>query len=367
MNSPVYPKKHLLTLGALLLLLVQLGCHKEEHHEHERVELVVTSPLKQDTELQREYVAQIHAIQHIEVRAIERGYLQDIFVDEGQTVKKGDRLFQIMPMLYQAELQRSSAEAEFAQIEYKNTDVLRKGNVVSANELAMAKAKLDKANAEKALAAAHLSLTVIRAPFDGIVNRLHARKGSLMEEGELLTTLADNSELWVYFNVTEAEYLDYKTNKTSDEPTPVKLMMANNKLFDQTGLIKTIEADFHNETGNIAFRATFPNPKGLLKHGETGKILMSRMVPGALLIPQKATFEILDKRFVYVLDAKNTVHSRPITVEAELPHLYLVSKGLQEGDKILVEGLRKVRDGDEITPNYKDPATLVGELDVPAE
>src|SRR5690606_1771530 len=128
-----------------------------------------------------------------------------------------------------------------------------------ANELALAKAKLDKAKAELALAMGHLGFTEIRAPFDGIIDRFRVRLGSLVDEGELLTSLSDNSKMWVYFNVPEAEYLDYITREKSDSVLKVQLQMANHQLFDQAGIVETIEADFNNETGNIAFRATFKN------------------------------------------------------------------------------------------------------------
>ncbi len=342
--------------------------HKEGgHHGHGTPNLLVSTPLRKDIEIDRDYVAQVHATQHIELRALEHGYLQDIFVDEGQKVKKGDLMFRTMPVLYRAEVKKAKAEAEFATIEYKNTKMLRSENVVSANELAMAKARLDRANADVAMANAHLTMSEIRAPFDGIMNRLHVRKGSLLEEGELLTTLADNSKMWIYFNVTEAEYLDYMMEKKENGQRPVTFMMANYKMFPHEGKIETIEADFHHETGNIAFRATFPNPDGLLRHGETGKVIMTTPIENALLIPQKATFEILDKKFVFVVDDANKVHLQQISVAEEIPHLYVVSEGLKDSDRILVEGLRKVRDGDEIKPNVKSAQEVVDSLNVPAE
>ena len=343
------------------------GGHGGGHHGHGTPELLVTTPLRKEVEITQDYVAQVHAIQHIEMRAMEHGYLQDIFVDEGQIVKKGDLMFRTMPVLYRAEVKKAEAEAEFATIEYKNTKMLHAENVVSTNELAMAKARLDRAKADVAMARAHLTMSEIRAPFNGIMNRLHVRQGSLLEEGELLTTLSDNSKMWVYFNVTEAEYLDYMMEHKGEEPTPVKLLMANYKMFPHEGKIETIEADFNHETGNIAFRATFPNPDGLLRHGETGKVIMATPIPNALIIPQKATFEILDKKFVFVVDSSNKVHLRQITVAEEIPHLYVVSEGLEEADRILVEGLRKVRDGDAIVPKVEDPEKVIASLDVPAE
>jgi membrane fusion protein (multidrug efflux system) len=363
MNRLLAPRSAF-ALTSLLALWGAAACHHEEHVEVEAGEFQITSPLRTDTELTSEYVCQVRSIQHIEVRALERGYLQEVFVDEGKSVKQGDQMFQILPTLYQAELDKAQAEADFAQIEYDNTKLLADRDVVSDKELALAKARLDKAKAEVDLKRVHLGFTEVRAPFDGIMDRLEVRKGSLLDEGELLTTLSDNSKMWVYFNVTEAEYLDYKTR--SENPD-VRLVMANGKVFDQPGVVETIEADFHNETGTIAFRATFPNPDGLLRHGQTGKVLMTRKVENALLVPQKATFEILDRKFVFVVDEDQTVRSREITVAEELPHLYLVASGVDEGEKILLEGLRKVQEGDEIAVNYLEPAEVVAHLEVPAE
>lgn len=353
---------------ALSIAMVAAACG-EEHHEAELPRFEVTTPLRQDTEITREYVCQIRAIQHIELRALERGYLQEIFIDEGQPVSEGDRLFQIVPVVYQAELARVAAEAERAQIELANTRTLREGNVVSENELALARANLRRATAERDLARAHLRFATLQAPFDGIVGRLHVRRGSLLEEGELLTVLADNHEMWVYFNVSEAEYLSYQAHNRTDggQARTVQLRMANGEVFEHPGTIQTIEADFNNETGTIAFRAGFPNPEGLLRHGETGQVLMTTPLEGALLIPQSATFDVLDQKYVFVVDSEDTVRARLIQVAEELPHLYVISEGLSDDDRILLEGLRRVRDGDGIEPVERDPSEVVEELDLPAE
>jgi membrane fusion protein (multidrug efflux system) len=320
-----------------------------------------------DTTITEDYVCQISSIHHIELRTQERGYLQKIYVDEGQSVKKGQLLFQIMPRLYEAELQKAKAEVNFTEIEYQNTKSLADRNIVAPNELAMAKAKFDKAQAELALAQVHLEFTQVRAPFDGIIDRFHVRPGSLVDEGELLSNLSDNSKMWVYYNVPEAEYLDYKSEVQSDEAVTVNLLMANNKLFEYPGVVETIEADFNNETGNIAFRATFPNPKGLLRHGETGNVLMHVPLKNALLIPQKSTFEVLDKRYVFVIDEDNVVRSREISIAAEMPHLFAVQDGLDVNDKILLEGLRLVRENDEIGYEFVKPDSAISHLDLYAE
>ncbi len=353
----------LLTSGLAALLLC--ACHPPPEKHEEAGVFAVTTPLRRDAELTHEYVAQVQAIQHIEVRAQERGYLTEIFVDEGQLVQEGKKMFQIMPLIYQADLHRAEAEADMASIEYKNTKMLRDKDIVSPAELALGAAKLNRAKAELSLAQTHMRLTEIRAPFTGLMDRFVVRLGSLVDEGDLLTTLSDNRTLWIYFNVPEAEYLDYKTDP--DHKLVVKFKMANEKLFDQEGKVETIEADFDNTTGNIAFRATFPNPTGLLRHGQTGNIIVATKYPDAMLIPQKATFEILDRRYVFVVGDDGVVNARPISVAAELPHAFIVDGGLTDTDHILLEGLRKVTEGKHIEVKFEEPAEVFADLNYHAE
>lgn len=350
-----------------MVISVLAACSHPEPPKEESPKLEATSPLRKDTSITKEYVSQIHAYKHIELRALEKGYLQETFVDEGQKVKQGQRMFKIMPNLYQGDLLKAKAEAELVRIEYQNTKALTDKNIVSTNELALAKAKLDKAQAEVSLAQTHLNFTDINAPFSGIMDHFNVRNGSLVDEGELLTTLSDISKMWVYFNVPEAEYLSYKASKEEQARVNVKLRLANGEVFDQEGKIETIEADFDNKTGNIQFRAVFPNPNETLRHGQTGNILMAIPFKNAMIIPQKATFEILDKTYVYVVTKTNKVEQRLITIAAELPYLYIVKSGLKDDDKILIEGLRRVHNGQAIEINYKKPEQVLSQLNLHAE
>jgi membrane fusion protein (multidrug efflux system) len=352
---------------SLFMILFYTSCETKKEEKKEHIEFLVTNPIKKDTSITKDYVSQIHSIKHIEIRALEKGYLQQIFVDEGQHVKTGQVMFQIMPNIYKAELQKAKAEFNAAEIELKNTKLLADGNVVSSNELALANANYDKANAEVALAQTRLGFTKISAPFDGIMDHLEAREGSLLDEGELLTTLSDNSKMWVYFNVPEAEYLDYIMSKDKGAKKEVDLLMANNKHFNQKGIVETIEGEFNSETGNIAFRATFPNPDGILRHGETGSVLMKVPFKDAIIIPQKTTFEILDKTYVFVINKDHVVKQREITIGAELPHLYLVNEGLSETDTILLEGIRMVKNNEKIETKFLEPNKVLSELDLYAE
>lgn len=357
--------KKVLMLSAMLLILFS-SC--ERHHEEETSEMfLATSPIRMDTTTSRDYVCQIRAIQHIELRALESGYLEQIFVDEGQFVKKGTLMFQILPIQYKAELQKAQAEANYVEIEYEQAKILADSNVISKTQLALAKAKYEKAIAELELAKVHMSFTEIRAPFDGLMDRFQVRLGSLLDDGELLTTMSDISTLWVYFNVPEAEYLGYKKESLHNNgKLKVDLKMANGEMYDHEGLVETIEADFNNETGNIAFRATFPNPDRLLRHGETGNVVMTIGHKNAMLIPQKTTFEVLDQKYVYVIDSENHLKSKQIHVLAEMPDIYIID-GLETTDKILLEGLRKVRENDEVEFEFKDPKTVISDLRLHAE
>ncbi len=342
-------------LVGLMASLILSGCHhKEAEHEEEeeKPQLVLTNPIQQDTLVSREYVCQIRSCRNIEVRALERGYLEGVFVKEGQIVKEGDPMFKIMPLVYQAELKSAEAEAQVAKVEFENTKRLTENKVVSDKELAMAKAKYDAKMAEVNLAQAHLGFTNINAPFPGLMDRLRLRNGSLVDEGDLLTTLSDNSEMWVYFNVPEAEYLDYMTQPQPDERKKVDLVMANGKVFNQSGRLNVIEAEFNNQTGTIPFRADFPNPDRLLRHGETGNIRMQKMVKGAILVPQKATFEILDHHYVFVVGKDEIIKQERIHVVEEVEDLFIVSSGVKTSDRIIFEGVRQARDGDKAS-DYK--------------
>lgn len=356
--------------SSLLIITAIAGltaCQKEKEEEEKSI-IEITQPIKKDTSITREYVCVINAHQHIEIRSLEKGYLEKIFVDEGKPVHKGDLMFQILPIVYMAEKEKAAAEVNYAEVEYQNAKQLAEKNVISPNELALAKAKLEKAKAELSLAQAHLKFTEIRAPFDGLMDKYYVRLGALLDEGDILTTLSDVSKLWAYFNMPEAEYLNFKKMYHSDSTIHVKLRMANQEIFPYDGVIETIEADFDNETGNIAFRAGFPNPEKVLRHGETGNILLSFPYKNAILIPQKATFEVLEKKFVFVVDKNNVVHSREIQIDGELQDIYIVKKGVNENEKIVLEGIRKIKDGEKLSEfKFIDPKNVFNHLKVYAE
>jgi len=331
--------------------------HKEEHHQEDQ-KIVLTSPKAMDVTVTQQYVCQIRSQRHIDVCALDSGYLQGISVREGQAVKQGEVMFRILPILYKAKLDAELAEARLAELEYRNTESLYKGKaVVSQNEVLLFKAKYDRARAKADVAQAEMNFTEVKAPFDGIVDRLREREGSLIKEGDVLTTLSDNSVMWVYFNVPEAEYLGYMANRAQHEAEDrIELSLANHATFPQPGKIGAIEAQFNNETGNIAFRADFPNPDRLLRHGQTGTILIHRTLHNATVIPQRAIFDLLDKRYVWVIDEDDVAHQRLITISKhELEDVFVIEDGLDVKDKIVLEGVRLVEEGQKVESEFRNP------------
>lgn len=340
---------------------------QKKEEKEEVTKFTVTNPVRIDTCFTKQYVTQIKSVRNIEIRTQEKGYLQKIYVDEGQYVKAGQVLFQIMPTQFQAELLKAQAEAKGAEIELQNTKILVDKKIVSKNEQALAMAKLEQARAEVSLAKLHLSFTEIRAPFSGTIDRIPLKLGSLVDEGALLTSLSDNSQMFAYFNVSEPEYLNYQTDVKDRGETKVGLLLANEQLFKYKGNVEVIESEFNSETGNISFRARFPNSDKLLKNGESGEIQMIVPQHNALVIPQKATYEIQDKKYVFVVDKNNVVKSREITITGEMPDLYVVKSGITENEKILLEGVQKVKEDDKIKYAFQKPSEVLNHLKLKAE
>jgi membrane fusion protein, multidrug efflux system len=359
-----------LPLLACTTLQAQEQGQEEEEQEHGHP-IVVTSPAAQDILTTQEYVCQIHSRRHVEIRALQEGYLEEIPVKEGQAVKQGQLLFKVVAVLYKARLDADTAELDRAEIELRNTKLLYEKNVVSDQNLALAKASRAQAKAKVDLATAELNFTRVKAPFDGIVDRQYEQLGSLVEEGDVLTTMSDNRLMWVYFNVPEANYLRYKSLPGARDPKQpqqlqlpgarIELRLANGEIFDQTaGDTITVESTFDNETGNIQFRADFPNPEALLRHGQTGTLLIQQTLKNATVIPQRSTFEILDKQYVYVVDDDGIAHQRAITVALEKDDIFVIATGLAPTDKIVLEGVRQIRDGEHLEYEFKKPEEVLG-------
>lgn len=345
----------------IVLSLLLAGCDRseQENHSHShgaKHKIVVTTPSVKDVTVTQQYVCQIRSQKHIKVCALEIGYIEEIPIREGQYVNKGDLLFRLLPTIYQAKLETELAEVQIATLEFNNCNRLFKDKVVSQNEVALHQAKLAKATAKAKLAEAEVGFTTIRAPFSGIVDRLHEQVGSLVKEGDVLTTLSDNQIMWVYFNVPEARYLEYMNDAgKSKDLEKIELILADGSKYRHLGKIGAIEAKFNNETGNIPFRADFPNPDKLLRHGQTGNIQINQFVKDAMVIPQRASYETLDKRYVYVVDQEGIAHQREVKISHELDDIFVINSGLKAGERIVLEGVAQIHDGEKIEYEVHSP------------
>jgi membrane fusion protein (multidrug efflux system) len=362
----------------LLLVMTGLaGCFAKGSEKVKEKELVL--PVLQlgyvDTVLHKSYVANINACQNVELRAKASGFLEEILVDEGQYVRKGQLLFHLNDDELKVQMSEATAflssaraEAKAAEVEKERVKTLVNKNVVSPSELDLAKARLAAANAKVQEAMAReqkarirLSYASVRAPFDGIIDRIPHKLGSLIAEGNLLTTVSDIHAMHAYFNVSEREYLNFIKNGQTDTRfnTPVSLVLADGSVYGHQGRIETMEGQFQQGTGSIAFRARFPNPSHLLKHGASGKILLTSVAKHAMMIPQKAVFEIQDRNYVFVIDKDNTVKMKSFEPDVHVEDFILVKSGLSDKDRIIYEGVQNVKEGYKIVPRLMTMDSLL--------
>jgi RND family efflux transporter MFP subunit len=365
----------LASLAASLLLLS--GCGKGQAETTKEAEdappqVPVVALRTTDQRLYHEHVADIQAERNVEVRAKVRGFLDHIFVDEGKFVKKGQPLFRINPSEYQNQLAsakaaETSAEAEVAsaRVQLERVQLLVSKNIIAKTETDLAMANLRtaqshvaEARARQATARLNLGYTLVRAPFDGIINRIPLKVGSLIEDTTLLTTVSDLSQVLVYFEVPENEYLEI-TRLRQEHPErsrsdTIALVLADNSRYAYPGYIETSEGEIDENTGSIAFRARFDNPQHLLKHGATGRVRLTNVVPDALLVPQKAVFEIQDKSYVYVLDSNNVAHTRAFVPGTRTGDNYVVKSGLKRGERVVYEGTQQMKEGMKVVPRKAD-------------
>jgi membrane fusion protein (multidrug efflux system) len=363
----------------ILITSLFLSCSTKDKQDKQVVEsFPVTSPIKIDTTLHTDYVAEINAVQNVEIRARVKGYLDKVFIDEGKNVKQGQVLFSINnPELKEqaikagAILRSTITEQKAAEIELNNIKRLVEKNVVSNTELEaaknkvdMMKAKVEEAQSNESFAKIQLTYTQIKAPFNGIVNRIPNKIGSLIEDGTLLTNISNNGEIFAYFDVSEKEYLDYSSNfkDKSQQSNNVTLILANGEEHPFKGRVETTEGEIDPNTGNIAFRARFNNPEKILKHGASGKVRLLKKYKNALIIPQKATFEIQDRMYVYVIDNNNRVKTKAITSNHRMQHFYIIDSGLNEDDKIIYEGIQNVKDGMTVKPLFMEMNSISKDL-----
>ena len=340
-----------------------------------RSEYQVMDITTSDKELQTTYSAAIRGRQDIDIYPQVSGTLTRLCVEEGQAVRKGQILFIIDQVPYIAALRTAEANVEAAkagvatsQLTYDSKRELYAQKVVSEfdlktshNSLLSAKAQLAQAEAQRINAANNLSYTEVKSPVDGVVGTLPYRVGTLVSSGmpKPLTTVSDNSDMYVYFSMTENQMLELtrrygSKDKALAEMPAVSLQLNDRSTYPQEGKIETISGVIDTSTGTVSLRAVFPNKDGLLTSGGSGNVIVPLKKEDCIVIPQAATYELQDKVFVYkVVDGK--AESAPVQVtRVNGGQEYIVENGLQVGDVIVVEGVGLLREG---TPVVAKPAS----------
>ncbi len=325
------------------------------------------------------YPATLQGKTDVAIRPQVSGFITKVHVDEGQRVRKGQPLFTLDQVQFQAAVDQAQANVNAAKTNVANAQIteankkqLLDKNIISAtewqmaaNSLASAKAALAQAEAGLVSARKNLAYTVVTAPSDGVVGEIPNREGSLASpsSAQPLTTLSDNSSVYAYFSFNERDLLDLTKGGQSVQQgiasmPKVKFEMANGTVYPIEGTVATVSGVIDNATGAASARALFDNPDGYLRSGNTGKIIVPHTSENVIVIPQTATQEIQDMRLVYVLNDSNMLVSRPITVDPiDDGKTFVVTSGLQPGERIAIEGVgTSIRPGMTVQPKGEQPA-----------
>ena len=360
-------------LGLLVCCLALLSsCGQGNKSTGSAPEIAVMEVNTTTANLTNSYPATIKGKQDVEIRPMVSGFITKLHVDEGAVVRKGQVLFTIDPVQYQAAVQTAKATVETAkaalstqELTTANKRELNKKQIISdydlkmsENQLAQAKATLAQAEAQLVNAQNNLSYTQVTSPSDGVVGTIPYRVGSLVSASIAtpLTTVADISEMYAYFSMTERQLLamirEGGSMKEILASLPnVHLQLIDGTIYPDSGRVETISGVIDQTTGSVNMRALFPNAKNILRSGGTGNVVFPNPMENVIMIPQSATTEIQDKKFVFVVQSDNTLKNTEIKVfTLNDGKYYYVTAGLNPGDKIVLEGVQNLKDGQVITP-----------------
>lgn len=339
-----------------------------------------------NTTINSDYPATLQGQQNIEIRPKIDGYIDHIYIDEGSVVKKGQLLFRISAPQYQQDVNNaaaavSSAQADVAsaELQVKKTKPLVEKEIISHYELETAQltlnarlAALKQARATLATAKTNLGYTTVTSPVNGVVGTIPYKLGSLVSSTttQPLTTVSNIGNVYAYFSLNEKQLLDFsrhyqgKTLEAKLSKLPeVSLILSDGTDYPEKGKVQTVAGQLNTATGSASFRASFPNPTGLIRSGGSATVRIPQVLNNALLVPQKATYELQGKRFVYVVDANGKAKSTEIqTMEATSGQYFVVTGGLKGGETLILEGVASLQDGVQVKPEMQDEAKVYSDL-----
>lgn len=362
-------KSRLILLACCLSLF---SCGQSDKTAGKAPEFAVITVETTTANLTNSYPATIRGKQDVEIRPMVSGFITKLHVDEGSVVRRGQVLFSIDPVQYQTAVNSAKAAVETAkaavntqELTVNNKRELNKKNIISnydlqmaENQLAQTKAQLAQAEAQLVNAKNNLSYTSVTSPSDGVVGSIPYRVGSLVSPSiaSPLTTVADISEMYAYFSMTERQLLSQireggSIKEILERMPDVQLQLIDGTMYADSGRVETISGVIDQTTGSVTMRALFPNKHNVLRSGSTGNVVFPNPMTDVIMIPQSATTEIQDKKFVFVVQPDNTLKNTEIQVfKLNDGKYYYVTEGLKAGDKVVMEGVQNLRDGAAITP-----------------
>lgn len=375
-------RKNVVLICITILLFGVVSCKNGNKAQmgHGPMPFPVQSAEKNDVTIFNKYAANIEGEQNIEIRSKVDGFVDKIYIDEGSQVKKGQLLFKLSAETLnqqanaaKANIEVANAQVAVAQVEVDKVSPLVEKNIISPIQLKTAKSNLKAAQAQLIAAQAqyqnakeNLDYTIIKSPVDGIVGSLPYKVGSLVgrSEPKPLTTVSKISNVYAYFTLNEKQLLQFNrqlNGSTVSEKIKLlpdlELILADGSTYNHKGRIETINGMVNSRTGSISYRAIFPNPDNLLRSGISGTVRMPSALNEVVMLPQKATFELQGKRFVYLLGRENKVQSKEVIISNTTDTHFVIKEGLELGQKFVADGLIKLREGMEIIPQTSSTVT----------
>lgn len=369
-NKYIQQRTSQVVLALVLSAFAFVGC-KEEEKVDEGLPLPVMNVQEEVAARGFQYLGSVEGVETVEIRPQVDGILEEIYVDEGDFVEKGQPLFKINSQPYEEDYKNAIANVnlEKAKVQKAKTDLERLQPLIDNEVISEVKKKsaeadyqvalssLQKAQAEAANMRINLGFATINAPVSGFMGRIPKSIGNVVKktDSEPITVLSNVNDIYVYFSMSEADYLYYErakndtlSNKMNNQ---VKLVLADGSIYEHEGRVDANSGQIDKATGSITLRARFQNPDTLLRSGNTGKVMMEEIYPKAILVPQSATTFIQDKKFVFVLDENNIAQRREIITEGRSGENYIVSsESLSPKERIVVSGLDKLATGIKVKP-----------------
>ena len=355
-------------LGILTLASCNKNSEQQTQSQQAPIALQAVSIVAQDVTINQEYPSKIEGLKNIEIRPKANGFIKEIFVDEGQNVKKGQLLFKLETDVLTQDASAAKAAVESAQVEVNRLTPLVEKGIVGNVLLESAKAKLAQAKSNYSSIIANINYASVTAPTDGVIGALPYKSGALVNSTITppLTTISDTKQVRAYFNLNEKQMIAFAKNvigattaeKIKNAP-PIQLKLVDNSIFSETGKIAAIDGLIDATTGTTRLRADFNNPQAILRSGSSGTILFPITYTNAILIPQNAVIDLQGKNMVYTVDKDGNAKSKVVEILNQTEREYIISSGLDVGEVVITEGLAKVKDGQPVSVTLaKNEGTL---------